>query len=100
KGQSLTRWFGRDVNKAGNLQLLPQFEEEFWLWVSTWALFLYKPSDLGYSDVGYELPKLNVYWHRLEVDHTKVWGETDNHGQYKMLSMATGSVNDMHRDKH
>lgn len=99
-GQSLTRWFGRDVNKAGNLQLLPQFEEEFWLWVSTWALFLYRPSDLGYSDAGYELPQLNVYWHRLPVDHTKVWGETDNHGQYKMLSMATGSVNDMHKDKH
>jgi len=99
-GEALTRFFGRDVNKAGNLQLLPQYEEEFWLWVSTWALFLYKPSDLGYSDVGYELPELNVYWHRLPVDHTQVWSEADNHGQYKMLSMASGSVNDMHKDKH
>lgn len=99
-GEALTRFFGRDVNKAGNLQLLPQYEEEFWLWVSTWALFLYKPSDLGYSDVGYELPELNVYWHRLPVDHTQIWNEADNHGQYKMLSMASGSVNDMHKDKH
>lgn len=95
-----TRFFGRDVNKAGNLQLLPQYEEEFWLWVSTWALFLYKPSDLGYSDVGYELPELNVYWHRLPVDHTQIWNEVDNKGQYKMLSMASGSINDMHKDKH
>jgi DNA modification methylase len=99
-GEALTRFFGRDVNKAGNLQLLPQYEEEFWLWVSTWALFLYKPSDLGYSDIGYELPELNVYWHRLPVDHTQIWNEIDNHGQYKMLSMASGSINDMHKDKH
>ena len=97
--QSLTRWFGRDVNKAGNLQLLPQYEEEFWLWVSTWALFLYRPSDLGYSDEGYELPKLNVYWHRLPVDYKMSWNETDNHGQFRMLPNSSNSATEMHRNK-
>ena len=95
-----TRWFGRDVNKAGNLQLLPQYEDEFWLWVSTWALFIYKPSDLGYSDDGYELPELKVYWHRLPFDHTQVWNETDNRGQFKMLSMSSKNITDMLKDKH
>lgn len=45
-GQALTRFFQRDPHKAGNLTLHPQHEERFWLWVASWALFLYRPSDL------------------------------------------------------
>jgi SNF2 family DNA or RNA helicase len=52
-GQALTRFFKRDSTQAGNLQLHPHKETEFWLWVSTWATFLDKPSDLGYDDTGY-----------------------------------------------
>ena len=48
-GQALTRFFQRDSTKANNLTLYPHKEEEFWLWVSSWALFLSKPSDLGYD---------------------------------------------------
>lgn len=36
-GQSLTRWFGRNPDKAGDLQLLPHMEKEFWLWIASWA---------------------------------------------------------------
>ena len=46
-GQALTRFFQRDSTKANNLTLYPHKEKEFWLWVSTWALFLTKPSDLN-----------------------------------------------------
>lgn len=45
-GQALTRFFQRDSTKANNLTLYPHKEDEFWLWVSTWALFITKPSDL------------------------------------------------------
>lgn len=45
-GQALTRWFGRNPDKAGDLQLLPHMEREFWLWVASWALFINKPSDV------------------------------------------------------
>lgn len=62
-GQALTRFFQRDSTKANNLTLYPHKEEEFWLWMHGWAIFLQKPSDLGYSDLGYDLPKLNVHWH-------------------------------------
>lgn len=60
-GQALTRFFQRDSTKANNLTLYPHKELEFWLWVSSWALVLTKPSDLGYPDEGYELPDLNVH---------------------------------------
>ena len=49
-GQALTRFFQRDSTKANNLTLYPNMEDEFWLWVSSWALFITKPSDLRRSD--------------------------------------------------
>ncbi|MFR4439046.1 MAG: hypothetical protein ACLT46_03995 [Hungatella sp.] len=70
-GQALTRFFQRDSTKANNLTLYPNMEDEFWLWISSWALFCTKPSDLnpGYSDEGYVLPSLEVRWHELPVHY-------------------------------
>ena len=64
-GQALTRFFKRDSTKANNLTLYPHKEKEFWLWLSTWALFIQKPSNLGYNDTGYDLPELEVRYHKL-----------------------------------
>lgn len=70
-GQALTRFFQRDSTKANNLTLYPNMEDEFWLWVSSWALFITRPSDLNpkYSDDGYELPPLTVNWHELPIKY-------------------------------
>ena len=70
-GQALTRFFQRDSTKANNLTLYPNMEDEFWLWVSSWALFITEPSDLNpeYSDKGYELPPLEVNWHELPINY-------------------------------
>lgn len=70
-GQALTRFFQRDSTKANNLTLYPNMEDEFWLWVSSWALFITKPSDVNseYSDEGYELPPLDVRWHELPIHY-------------------------------
>ena len=48
RGHALTRFFQRDSTKAGNLKLYENKKEEFWKWVSSWAVFINKPSDLGY----------------------------------------------------
>ena len=68
-GGAKTRFFKRDSTKADSLTIHPHKEREFWLWVSTWAVFVTKPSDLGYSDEGYELPPIEVRWHELPSDH-------------------------------
>lgn len=78
-GQILTRFFQRDSSSAGNLTLHPHKEREFWLWLNTWACFIQKPSDLGYSDDGYELPELDVQFHRVEIKGGEV--RTDGDGQ-------------------
>lgn len=81
-GQALTRFFKRDSQKANNLTLYPHKEREFWLWMSGWAMFLTKPSDLGYTDEGYSLPELNVVWHCLRDDAKNL---KDADGQTKLV---------------
>jgi hypothetical protein len=38
----------------------PHAETAFWQWVSTWARAVRKPSDLGFSDLGFVLPGMEV----------------------------------------
>lgn len=64
-GQALTRFFKRDSTKANNLTLYPHKEQEFWLWVSSWALFLNSPADLGFDSTGYDLPQMDIRYHKL-----------------------------------
>lgn len=45
-GQAKTRFFKRNSEKADQLTIHPHKEKEFFLWCSTWAMFLQKPSDL------------------------------------------------------
>ena len=93
-GQALTRFFQRDSTKANNLTLYPHKEEEFWLWVSSWAVFVSKPSDVNptYSDEGYDLPELKINYHRLAVRKDEL--SVDKFGQSKLFDEATASLQD------
>ena len=96
-GQALTRFFQRDSTKANNLTLYPHKVEEFWLWVSTWALCIQYPSDLGYDDTGYRLPPLEVRYHRLDSDFATAG--FDKFGQGKLIRDAALSLSDASREK-
>lgn len=96
-GQALTRFFKRDSTKANKLTLYPNKEREFWIWVATWALFLTKPSDLGYPDDGYQLPELRVHTEIVEVDNSTAG--TDKDGQVKMFRDAALSLQDAARER-
>lgn len=90
-GQALTRFFQRDSTKANNLTLYPNMEDEFWLWVSSWALFITKPSDVNpeYSDEGYVLPPLDVRWHEIPIHY----GDTsDKSGQMQLFTEAAAGL--------
>ena len=88
QGQALTRFFYRNPDKAADLQIMPHMEREFWMWVSSWALFIERPSDISaeYSDEGFDMPELEIVWHRLTSDHTKAWDLFDNTGQHFLLN--------------
>jgi len=90
-GQALTRFFQRDSTKANNLTLYPNQEDEFWLWVSSWALFITKPSDVNpeYPDKGYDLPALDVRWHEIPIRY----GDTaDRYGQVQLFQEAAAGL--------
>ena len=96
-GQALTRFFQRDSTKANNLTLYKGKENEFWLWVSTWAVFLTKPSDLGYSDEGYILPPLNVIEEVVPVDNNTA-GYYDD-GEKMMFREAALGLKQVSKEK-
>ena len=96
-GQALTRFFQRDSTKANNLTLYPHKEEEFWMWVSTWALYIGKPSDLGYDDEGYALPAMEVRTHVVSEGYDSV---EDRDGQMKLLNDVAEGLSEAAREKN
>jgi hypothetical protein len=97
-GQALTRFFQRDSTKANNLTLYPHKEEEFWLWLSSWAVFLQTPSDLGYPDDRYRLPELEVHYHKVTTDPNKLLSY-ERDGQGKLLSVGSLGVSEAAAEK-
>jgi hypothetical protein len=96
-GQALTRFFKRDSTQANNLTLYPHKEREFWLWVHSWAVFLQRPSDLGFSDEGYDLPPMRVHYHEVKTDLADAG--TDRDGQRKLFRDAALGLKEAAREK-
>lgn len=96
-GQAKTRFFRRNSEKADELTLHPHKEREFWLWVASWAIFVQKPSDLGFSDEGYELPEIEIHWHELPDDHSQAG--FDFRGQGLLLKEQALGIVEASREK-
>lgn len=58
--EMLATFFVHDGGKTSDWRLKGHAVDEFWRWVSTWALAFQKPSDIGFSDEGFDLPPLNI----------------------------------------
>ena len=96
-GQAKTRFFKRDSSNADRLTIHPHKEREFWLWVASWAIFLTKPSDIGFDDAGYTLPPIEVHWHEVPSDHSAAGQDRD--GQVRMFRNAAIGVSDAASEK-
>ncbi|AZO77735.1 MULTISPECIES: DNA methyltransferase [unclassified Bosea (in: a-proteobacteria)] len=96
-GEAKTRFFKRNSEKADSLTIHPHKEREFWLWVSSWALFVQRPSDLGFDDTGYDLPPLRVHHHTVASDVVTRAEERD--GQGILLRNAALGVVEASREK-
>lgn len=60
RNEMLAMYFVHDGGSTSDWRLKGHAKQSFWDFVSTWAVMLNKPSDIGYSDEGYDLPPLNV----------------------------------------
>ncbi|WP_416406484.1 DNA methyltransferase [Paracidovorax citrulli] len=96
-GQAKTRFFKRNSEKADQLTIHPHKEREFWLWCSSWGLFVQRPSDLGFSDDGYTLPALDVRWHEIPADHANAG--TNFAGQGLMFKQEAIGIIEASREK-
>ena len=65
--------------------------------MSSWALFVTSPSDLGYDSTGYDLPEMNVIYHVVKVDNSTAGMDQD--GQVKMFRDAALGLKDAAREK-
>ena len=72
--EMLSRWFIADQRNMGKYRLKRHGVRPFWSWVASWARCLSKPSDLGYSDEGFNLPALEMHQHVVNADITKETG--------------------------
>ena len=57
-------------NKGGQeWRLKHHAEQPFYAWMSSWAITMTKPSDLGYDDDGFVLPELSILPRFVTVDY-------------------------------
>lgn len=99
-GQALTRFFKRDSTQANNLTLYEHKEREFWMWVSSWAIFITKPSDITQNasdDAGYDLPALNIHWHVVDEPTEEII--VDDDGSVKMFADPVVSLSEQAKEK-
>ncbi|MDK4713011.1 helicase [Rhizobium sp. CNPSo 4039] len=64
----LATFFVHDGGDTKAWRLKGHAEDDFWKWMASWAVMLRKPSDLGYSDEGYDLPELRYHHHTVAAE--------------------------------
>lgn len=103
--QMLANWF-QTAGKvktgeiaAGKYFIRPLGEQDFWRWVTTWALVIDTPSVIGGSDEGYNLPPLDMQFYILDVDHTRAWEMQTKKGQHYLFLPDNPSSTDMWKEK-
>ena len=67
--EMLAMFFTHDGGNTSKWRIKGHAVDAFWDWVSTWAVTVTKPSDLGYQDGSFELPPLNVHTVVVESEH-------------------------------
>lgn len=77
--EMLSIWFINDL-KSGEWRLKGHAEADYWRWLTSWAVCIQKPSDLGqeYKMDGYDLPELHLIGHYLNANETAIkdaWGK-------------------------
>lgn len=89
--QMLATYFINDTFNTGDWRLKKHAEPEFWKWLASWAACISKPSDIGFQDAGYNLPKLYLETIFVDSDVSTDTGED-------LFRIATLSATTMHRE--
>lgn len=69
--EMLPMFFVHDGGETQKWRLKGHAETEFWRWVASWAVMLRKPSDLGYEDRKFILPRIDVQQIDVETNEAQ-----------------------------
>lgn len=75
RAEMLSEYFVHDGAETQVWRLKGHARNQFWRWVSTWGAMVRWPSDLGFDDAAYRLPKLDVQEHIIK----NIGADTDGH---------------------
>lgn len=91
------RWFIVSQQDANLYRLKKPAIVPFWDWVASWARCVSKPSDLGFSDEGYDLPPLEVV--SSVVDFNSDSEDVEAGGQAVLWGSGKASATGIHKAK-
>lgn len=66
RSEMLATFFVHDGGDTSKWRLKGHAREAFWRWMASWCVMVRRPSDLGYSDEGYNLPPIQYYDHFVD----------------------------------
>jgi hypothetical protein len=74
--------------------LKPHAERDFFAWVNQWSVMVKRPSDLGFSNEGYDLPPLTVRKHM--VHNANTWCLDD---QQALFAMPAANIQEVREEQ-
>jgi hypothetical protein len=98
----LTKFFKSNQNSVDSnnrnigekFYLKPHAERDFFAWVNQWSIMVKKPSDIGFSDEGYDLPKLIKNYHQVQNQSL-----IDVSGQFQLLTPVAKSMTEVRHEQ-
>jgi hypothetical protein len=81
-------------NIGEKFYLKPHAERDFFAWVNQWSVMVKKPSDLGFSDDGYDLPPLTTNKHI--VHNSQTWCID---GQSSLFAMPAKTMTEVREEQ-
>ena len=66
--EMLSTFFVHDSGETQKWRLKGHAEQKYWEWISSWAVVLRDPADLGYNNKRFELPGLNYVNHVIDKE--------------------------------
>ena len=85
--EMLSTFFYHDGGETSKWILKGHARDAFWSWISEWAIAIRKPSEIGYNDIGYDLPPLNIQEIIVESEN----GE-DEYGQQMLVPSLASTL--------
>ncbi len=84
-----------DPKHAGEkFYLKPHAEKDFFSWVNQWSMMIKMPSDIGFSDEKYNLPRLDINKHVVRNNST-----IDVNGQIQMFNIVAKSFHEIRHEQ-